>query len=90
MKGEGSERSCNTKPSVFQLAGKEVGEGQEGGRRRNWTLDLCYRHFHSSAVSHCCGSQAADTPVREQLLHPAGELLFDYSGPSFSLLKKFW
>lgn len=50
---------------VFQLAGKQArrrAEESKGRRRReaahstDWTLDLCYRYFHSSANSHCFGS----------------------------------
>lgn len=34
---------------------KERGEGPGS----EWTLNLCYRYFHSSAVSHCFGPCAA-------------------------------
>lgn len=37
--------------------GAEQSSGSRGGSNtQHWTLNLCYRYFHSSAISHCFGS----------------------------------
>lgn len=59
------------KVDKFSAGGKERGYGKEGKERgegpgSEWTLNLCYRYFHASAVSHCFGSCGADMTLLRQ------------------------
>lgn len=78
----------------FSWREKRKGEGSAGRSRRrskggarthtgHWTLNLYYRYFHPSDVSHRFGSHAADITLRDQLLYPTRGTLFDYTGLTF-------
>lgn len=83
--GEEAEGSCED----ISVGGKRGrgrgvhGGGGGGAHTGHWTLNLCYRYFHPSDVSHRFGSHAADITLRDQLLYPTRGTLFDYTGLTF-------
>lgn len=90
-------RSCEHVEGAKKIKRWRTREGQrwdifswlEGaGPDCDWTLNLCYRYFHSSAVSHCFGSCACRHYSTGPITLPKQGLLFDYAGPPFSLFKE--
>lgn len=83
VKDKGQKRACEIELRNVQLAGEQEGRGADGskgrsrgGETRHRTLLLCWRHFHSSAVSHCFGSYAAHITLRDQLLSPTWDFIW--------------